>query len=586
MSETAPTVDTSKTADQFKIDRLEALAAKRKSERNQNELFGKYDPKEEGPANVGERTIHRSEDSHETYHAQLPSEGIYRDGAVFRRAGGSNNGEFASAAAYNEQNGLSRVNTPNPTAKDPNPEGWTYHESDEASANRYYDNLIGGNEAQDVAEVADYENMSVDELTTASAKAIMIGDRAEAEDIHAIFEHLLMQFAIAPESRTDVTDQDYQKEVERFDRLVEIAVERQKSKNPDAATGEKTDDKNERRAKAAANSEPFVEDEDEKPADGEKPANENEGTKPEETDPNEAPDETPEKEHKVGDTAEYNGETVTLGQKLAGTDKMVAYEVVKSDGSRTLVYEHELTFPDPAAEKESVGEKAKRFWKKGTSFIAEKFTMGYMGARWFVEDSIINRGIDPLTTSFEDAEKIKHRRRIALVAGTAAVLVALAISRDFHGFGSGGGGSHVANALPTDTPTPSPSASGFPTSDGSEFTPPQTQHAPELNPNDPAFTLKPVDQAPTGTPSPDVLGAAPTPDSLSNPGFTITQGEGGLQLFNRLDIDPAKWAANASRLLQQHGEDFYTRPGGGIGISHPGALSEATRIDLLNIKNS
>ncbi len=535
MSETAP-AEPKRGQDDFRpvVDEIAQERAKLDSEYarktamlNQVEAFGVKD-KFEGPLLEDGRPI---AGSHADYHSQRHSDGIVRDGSGFRQA---ESGQFASEEGYTTQNG---------------------------TAQEHYDKLMGF-ENEGVHETG-FENMGIMQLAKEQAKAEIMNDVAGMNEIRGVSDQYMLEQAAIKGSGTTYADLDqaavrYQKLVEKF-----------KSKELGETSAVEGD-----------------EDKDEKPADGEKPVNETEGTKPNETDPNEAPAETPEKEHKVGDTAEYNGETVTLGQKLAGTDKLVAYEVVKSDGSRTLVYEHELTFPEPAAEKESVGEKAKRFWKKGTSFIAEKFTMGYMGARWFVEDSIINRGIDPLTTSFEDAEKIKHRRRIALVAGTAAVLVALAISRDFHGFGSGGGGSHVANALPTDTPTPSPSASEVPTSDGSEFTLPQTPHAPELNPNDPAFTLTPVDQAPTGTPSPDVLGATPTPDALSNPDFTITQGEGGLQLFNRLGIDPAKWAANASRLLQQHGEDFYTRPGGGIGISHPGALSEATRIDLLNIKNS
>ena len=560
MSETAPTVETPKTADQVEIDRLEALVAKRKFERDQNELFGKYDPKEEGPANDGERTIRRSEDSHETYHAQRPSEGIIRDGNNFRQVGGAGNGDFAPAAGYEAQNG-----------------------STHDQPLEYYDKV---NSIEDNVEYVapNYENMTVPELALATAKANITGDKAEADDIRAVFEHLLMVAANDPSSESKTSDADYQKELERFDHLVELATKQQESKNPDAVAANKLIDKNERRAEAASKNEPFIEDEDEKPVGGEKPANETEGTKPEETDPNESPAKTPEKEHKVGDTAEYNGETVTLGQKLAGADKLVAYEVVKSDGSRTLVYEHELTFPEPAAEKESVGEKAKRFWKKGTSFIAEKFTMGYMGARWFVEDSIINRGIDPLTTSFEDAEKIKHRRRIALVAGTAAVLVALAISRDFHGFGSGGGGSHVANALPTDTPTPSPSASEVPTSNGGEFTLPQTPHAPELNPNDPAFTLTPVDQAPGGAPSADVLNP-PSPDvlSTSDAGFGVSHGEGGYRLFEGLGLSDQQWNDHAHELMDKYPQNLYDMGSNEVGLRDV-QLPDALRADIIKIK--
>ncbi|MDB5159871.1 MAG: hypothetical protein JWO99_134 [Candidatus Saccharibacteria bacterium] len=560
MSETAPTFTAPKSADQVEIERLEALVEKRKFERDQNEKFGKYDPQEEGPINQGEHSVHRGEYSHESYHVQRPSEGIIRDGDVLRQVGGSKNGDFASVADYEAQTG-----------------------STHDQPLEYYDKVNG---IEDNAEYVapDYENMTVPELALATAKANSIGDKAEADQIRAVFEHLLMIAATDPGNESKTSDEDYQKELERFDHLVELAVKQQESKNPDAAVGDALADKNERRAEAEAKGEPFDEDE------GEDPAGKTESEK---TDAEKADDETkgektnkPETgengERKVGDKAIFEGEEVTITDVYKTSDGKVAYDLLKADGAHALMGADKVTFTDETAEKESVAEKAKAFWKKGKNFIAEKLTIGYMATKWAIEDSIINRGIDPLTTNFEDAEKIKHRRRIALVAGTAAVLVILAVTRDIHGFG-GGGGAHVADALPT--PTPTPSASEVPTSDGSEFMLPQTPHTPELNPNDPAFTLTPVDQAPAA-PTPDVLSAAPSADALSNPNFTITRGEGGLKLFNRLGIDPGKWAANATRLLQQHGEDFYPMDGGGIGISHSGALSEATRIDLLNIKNS
>jgi hypothetical protein len=530
--------------------------------------------------------------SHADYHSQRPSEGIIRDGNDFRRTGGQKGGQFVGEAEYNAQNGVSHVNASILTEKNSNPQSWTYHDDEETSANRYYDKLIGGDKQQEAApetRYEDYENMNVHELALASAKANLVTDKKEADKIHGVVEALLMEAALSKDS--EMAESDYQKEIERFDHLVELAIKQQEASNPESAAINKIIAKNNRRAEAKAKGEPFNEDEDATttPPDLDPITDPEPGTNPDpepqpgqnsgtETDPEPVKAETT--VHNPGDDAEVNGEKVELGQKLVGADGLVAYEVTKPDGSRTLVYENELTFPEPAEEKESIAERAKSFWNKSRGFIAQKFTMGYMKTQWFINDSIINRGIDPLTTSFEEAEKIRHRRRIALVAGAAATLVLLALTKDVVGI-HGGGGGHVAD-LPLGgghAPTPSPSDSDSQhLSNGSEFLQPQgPSRPPELNPNDPAFTLTPVEQAPAPL-TPDTL-------SLSDPAFNIEGGEGGLQLFDQLHIDPGKWADNAARLLREHPEDFRLAPNGSsVWISHSGELSEATRLDLIKIK--
>lgn len=494
MSETVPTSEVPISADHAELALLEAKTAKKKFEIGQNENFGKYD-EFIGPLNSGI-------DSHDSYHAQRPSDGVIREGDTFRNA---ESGKFASPDDYSAQNG-----------------------STNEQPLDYYDKVNGVTE--NIEYIApDYENMNVPQLALATAKAEMIGDKAEVDDIKAIVEHLLMEAATHPDS--DMTDKDYNDEIARFNHLVELA----KAKVLNKTDGESV-------AAEATPAEPETAEAGSDTKEAEK------ATVP---------------EHKQGDKAELNGANVVIESTFLGSNGKIAYEVTKPDGTTELVYADKLTFPAEKTEEESATERLKLFWKKSSNFIKEKLTLGYMSAKWAVEDSIINRGVDPLTTSFEDVEKIRNRNRIYLVAGTAAVIVAAIILKETNPLGHLFGGGDLAGSVPGSGSSGSETLSAH---DQNVF---DSMH-PDTNGVE---TATPVDQQ------------LPVVDVAPDPAYTIPSGEGGLELFQKLNIDTSKWGANAESFLNRFPQDFYRMNSGGIGISHQGILSQGAQDAINALRN-
>jgi len=538
MSEQEPTFESPKSADHTELDRLEATLLKKKFELEQNEKFGKYDSIE-GPLNEGEQFM---ANSHAAYHAQRPSEGIVRDGDALHRTGGSAAGAFASEAAYEAQKG--------------NP----YNEGDVANAGRYYDGLIGGNEVNEAPIGTDYEAMNPRQLALEAAKANELGDSAEMNDIRETLNIRLLNEVTTP--GTQMTEEDYHEGMAQYDHLVTLAIQRRVGKTSEqpVATAAAAVDTGEAIAdNAPADSEAPVEATvagdtsevvggdtiDEPEARTDTGAASGEATDDSAPTKPEAATEPTESERKPGNIVELLGTKVTIGQILRGPDGTVAYEVIEEDGSRVLAYEADLMSVEEREEKDSPTERIKAFWKKSKGFIVEKFTLGYMSAKWTIEDTVINRGIDH-TTSFEDAEKIKRRRRTALLAGAAAVIVAGIVLKNqdavAHLFNGGSGlDAGVPNPTHTAVATEGLSAHDQAIADA--------MHSGSSG-------------VETGAVDPSTVAPNIAPDAA----FNVTPNEGGYQLFNRLGIPTAVWDTNASSLLQRFPQNFYSMDGGGVGL--------------------
>ena len=538
MSETAPTPTGPKTDERAELARLEARVEKKRFEVKQNEAFGKYD-EFIGPLN-------RSDDSHHSYHEKRPSVGIVRDGSVFRQAEAGVS-QFASTEDYEAQRGGTFTEADRVGDNGELIAGNTVLQDDETSAARYYDSLIGGDVANEVAPEADYASMNIHQLAIEAANATQIGDKAEVEDIRSVLEHRLLDEVTRP--GTEMTEDDYHAEMERFYTLMQHAVENREAK------AEGPGSKNESQAAAADVAEANAAD---NPADPNAVGETTEAggaalAAEAESQEGEHP------EHAFGAEVTLNGEHVIVVDLLTRSDGTFAYEVARDDGSRVLAYAGDLELgwaqEETVAVEEAVEktpkERLKDLWSRGKDFIAEKFTMGYMEAKWFVENSIINSGVDPLTTSFEDAEKLRNRNRTAVIAGAAALLLAAIASNNRDAIGDFFTGIE------------------FPTVDtgpvGGETSAPDTAENRAI-----LDALKPepalVDEA------------VPVPEAIvPNEAFNIPSGGGAEQLFNRLNINPSKWYANQESFLANFPKDFYRMDGGGVGIAHPGYLSQGAQ---------
>lgn len=84
-----------------------------------------------------------------------------------------------------------------------------------------------------VAERPRYEEMDIDALVFATAKAMEVGDRAEVEEIRKAYETPFLEEVTRPGSTLDPAE--HEAVMERFDKLVEAAIAYERIKNPDRA---------------------------------------------------------------------------------------------------------------------------------------------------------------------------------------------------------------------------------------------------------------------------------------------------------------------------------------------------------------
>lgn len=156
----------------------------------------------------------RAQQSHHDFHTERPAPAIQRvNNTSFQHAAGTPNaGKFATAAEYEIQNGSFEHNS----EQRPN------------AAQEHYDKLSHINEGEvEISERPDYANMNTDELVFAAAKAELIGDKAVVDQAHEVFEEEYSR------PGSTMTFEDYESAVQQFDRLVEIAVEYEKAKDPE-----------------------------------------------------------------------------------------------------------------------------------------------------------------------------------------------------------------------------------------------------------------------------------------------------------------------------------------------------------------
>lgn len=185
------------------LAKLEAELARKKIEVEGSTNFGKYD------------TVapNKGEDTWSSYKAQRPDDGIIRDTEGYRDV---KTGKFAAQEAYIDQT---------------------------APKNEILDMLKDPGERAEV----DYSTKSRTELIKLAADAKELGDRAESEDIRAVFEHNLMeeytreigagmteQEAEAERLRyagVDRTDEQFNSELAQFDSEIDKLLALRSQKN-------------------------------------------------------------------------------------------------------------------------------------------------------------------------------------------------------------------------------------------------------------------------------------------------------------------------------------------------------------------
>ncbi len=86
----------------------------------------------------------------------------------------------------------------------------------------------------------------------------------------------------------------------------------------------------------------------------------------------------------------------------------------------------------------------------------------------------------------------------------------------------------------------------------------------------------------------EIVNTAPpvtTYEPYSNSTFNVPSGEGGLELFSKLNLDSNTWYAHQSELLHNFPNDFYQNPGEAVRIAHSGWLSPEAQKFIESLKN-
>ncbi|HEY8886838.1 MAG TPA: hypothetical protein VIM31_05075 [Candidatus Microsaccharimonas sp.] len=278
---------------------------------------------------------------------------------------------------------------------------------------------------------------------------------------------------------------------------------------------------------------------------------------------------------------EYESATAQFDHLLAIA---VEYEKAKDPEHHALV--------DAAVERAnkepSIGDKLKGLWSKGKETVKKLFRHEYWGERFNAAANklgeasawALNLGVNEEDTDAEKDKK-RNRNRVLFVAGGAALAVATIAGVYGIGFAVGGSGHHGA------TEALSGGGTGGGHGAGDALSAKEQAAADALTPGrgtDVVQTISPdaldarqaAADAATAATAAEAAKVAHTAAETAS-AFNISSGEGGLELFNSLHIDPQNWYANQESFLRNFPNDFYRMPGGGVGIGHQGLLSEAAR---------
>ena len=502
MSETEPTFSPRPTDERDELARLEAQLAKKKVEVNGNTEFGKYDT----------TVPNEGEDTYQTYLDQRPAEGVVRDGESFR-----DNGKFASADAYAEQNG---------------------------TAEAHYDEVNG---IETEVPSTNFEDLSFMQLASELAKANELGDRAGAQEIRAAAEHKIMDQITRPGYETADAETEYADEVARFN-----ATADKLSKTAPNEVAEATTVQPPLETESVPTS--AYDSEEEEEAGEATPVSPNVALDSPinipEANPTSIEVELPVFTEVTPDANEQvllNGENVAKEGYMTLPDGTKLFRVTNAEGETLWAGENvlEVSNLDDAevqaepdnAEKEGRFARVKAWAAANKEKHFDNFSNKYMAKLFTMYNSVLDYRTNDSMDSGE-IDRIRNVNRRALIIGGAALgvlgLIGIGVSLTEHAgdtdtsslpdMGNGDGGA---------------SAEGQAAADAAAAE--AAQHTAE--------------------------------EAATTQLFDIPRGQGGLELFRNLGIDPSKWAANAPNFPSMFPNDFTVMDGGGIGIKHSGWIS-------------
>lgn len=267
---------------------------------------------------------------------------------------------------------------------------------------------------------------------------------------------------------------------------------------------------------------------------------------------------------------EEHMEAVARFDRMA--DAAIEYEKAKDPEHSALV--------DAAVERANreptVGEKLKKFWKKGVESAKKLFRPEYWGERFTAAVNklgeastwALNLGVNNETDSDEEKDRKRNRNRVVFIAGGAAVALATIAGAYGIGFAVGNGGHHAAEVA----------NAGSGTAGGNTLSAHDQAVANALTPGrgttEATQHLAPVG---SGAAAAEAAQHAQSAAEAIPAAFTVQpNGMGGEQLLESLKIDPTKWHAAQEHLYSISQGHMYRMNDGNIGL-RPGQLPEAVR---------
>jgi len=193
------------------------------------------------------------------------------------------------------------------------------------------------------------------------------------------------------------------------------------------------------------------------------------------------------------------------------------------------------------AEKKSRVERVKDWFGKNKEAHKDKFSTAYWAARF---STAWNSMLDYRTNEdMSDAEidRIRNINRKSFIIGSAAIGV----------LGLIGLGVSINESINADT-APVGNADGL------------GALAPDPNS---------LEATAAANAAAEAAQHAAEAEAATTALFDIPRGQGGLELFKNLGIDPSQWAANAPNFPSMFPNDFVAMDGGGVGIKHSGWIS-------------
>ena len=221
----------------------------------------------------------------------------------------------------------------------------------------------------------------------------------------------------------------------------------------------------------------------------------------------------------------------------------------------TSVADEVATSPEVAeadAEKQSRVERVKDWFGKNKEAHKDKFSTAYWAARF---STTWNSMLDYRTNeSMEEAEidRIRNVNRKSFIIGSAALAA----------IGLIGLGVSINESVNADN-VPVGNADGL------------GALAPDPNS---------LEATAAANAAAEAAQHAAEAEAATTALFDIPRGQGGLELFKNLGIDPSQWAANAPNFPSMFPNDFVAMDGGGVGIKHSGWISPEAQTFIKSLR--